>query len=139
MTVQQTQDFQQTIRRLRKMGYQVKIFSATYFQSPKDVVDGKIIKKGAEYIFQSETRVNFHGRNIFGMIYKTGDEIRLYADNSGCFDMASKCSLIVKIPTNYKELKKHLRWLGTKEGFENSNSYDYIKNPFLPREIPTNN
>ena len=138
MTIEQFDNLKAAVRQLRKMGYQVNLSTATYFQSPKDVVDGKIIKKGAEYTFQSETRANFHGKNIFGMIYKAGDEVRLYADNSGCFDKASKCPLIVKIPTSYKELKKHLRWLGTEEGFENSNSYDYIKNPFLPREIPTN-
>lgn len=60
---------------------------------------------------------------------------RFAADNSKCFDKWSKCPLVMKLPCDTEKLVKHLKFLGSKEGYKHSNGYEYHDNPILPMEV----
>jgi hypothetical protein len=56
---------------------------------------------------------------------------RICADHFNCFDKWRKCPLLMQLPVNGDELLKHLQFLGSPEGYQVSNSYDYLdNNPF---------
>ena len=53
------------------------------------------------------------------------------ADNEACFDKWTKCPLVVKLPLTKEDkqiLLRLLKHLGSKEGYELSNSYGYLDN-----------
>lgn len=53
---------------------------------------------------------------------------KISADNDMCFDKWSKCPVAIPLPKDKDQLEyllKELKYLGTKEGYEKSNSYDY--------------
>lgn len=74
------------------------------------------------------------GHNIRGGFCSKTDDIvnpyideKIAADHKGCFDKWSKCPISLPLPTNRKEwnfLRDKLQFLGTKEGFELSDSYE---------------
>jgi len=56
---------------------------------------------------------------------------RFAADHIDCFDKWSKCPVQVEFPFDEnqgKELLEMLKHLGTSEGFEYSNEYEYLNN-----------
>lgn len=56
---------------------------------------------------------------------------KVAADNLKCFDKWSKCPLVLEFPNGEnqsKELLEMLAHLGSKEGYDLSNSYDYLDN-----------
>ena len=60
---------------------------------------------------------------------------RLSADHKDCFNKWSQCPLVVEIPTDLNILIEHLKFLGSKEGFQLSNSFDYLDCGTLPYEL----
>lgn len=70
-----------------------------------------------------------------GLSYLDG---RFAADHRRCFDKWSKCPLIIAIPGDDRgrvKLLEYLAYLGSKEGYKWSNSYDYLDDPRLPCEV----
>ena len=60
---------------------------------------------------------------------------RIAADHWDCFDKWSKCPLVMRLPLDGDLLLRCLTWLGSKEGYEWSDSYSYIEDPKLPMEM----
>jgi hypothetical protein len=84
---------------------------------------------------------NVLGRNVRGAFADPNNSSylalngRIALDNSGCFDKFQKCPLVKQFPFEYEDLVSHISFLGSKEGFEWSNSYAYINDAKLPREV----
>jgi len=86
-----------------------------------------------------------YGKSIFGGFCAPGDKTnpvyldgKIAVDHYKCFDKWSKCPLVAVIPKTEAETKaliRHMRKLGTKQGYELSNSYDYIRNNPFPYQI----
>lgn len=82
------------------------------------------------------------GKNIRGGFAEVNEDSyrqlsgRFAADHEECFDKWSKAPLIVDLPTDMDELFSHLEVLGSKEGYEISNSYSYLDNNPFPCVMP---
>lgn len=48
------------------------------------------------------------------------------ADHAKCFDKWQKCPLVIKLPSNIENILAHLAHLGSEEGYEISNKYQYL-------------
>jgi hypothetical protein len=69
-----------------------------------------------------------------GQSYSTLDG-KFAADNNGCFNKWSQCPLVVNLPCNVDELKQHLEFLGSGEGYEHSNRFEYLDKRILPYDM----
>jgi len=60
---------------------------------------------------------------------------RIAADHVNCFDKWSKCPLIMELPVDGEELLKHLKFLGSDEGFRISETYEYLNSNPWPCDV----
>lgn len=105
----------------------------------------KFLREYGFTLFKIRTKTyRITGKNIYGFIGDYGIQYGGYADghivadHKDCYDKPQKCPLIMILPRNEKEveeLKAHLKYLGSKTGFEWSNSYGFYDDPKLPRHI----
>lgn len=116
-------EFEELVKALIKDGYDVEVEDVTTEAIP--FYFAKVTGKGIFARFCTQNADFYPYLNE-----------RIAADNAECFDKWSKCPLVMKIPVNYDELKKHLKHLGSKEGYEISNSYAYLDNNPYPYEGP---
>jgi hypothetical protein len=114
-------EFTELVRFLRKHGYSIDI--QVYGNSYKAaMVTGNNIRAG----FCTPSR------QVYTYINN-----RIAVDHVACFDKWSKCPLIMELPVDGEELLKHLKYLGSEEGYKISNEFLYCdgNNPW-PYEIP---
>jgi hypothetical protein len=87
------------------------------------------------------TFVLVKGRGVYGAFCTFSDTVHPYlngrfvADNKECFNKWSQCPMVLTIPTDFDQLKFHLNFLGSKEGFEWSNNFDYVDDRKLPFQV----
>lgn len=104
----------------------------------------KFLRRKSFTVVVEKQFAHFTGKNIQGGFHMPSDHCyryingRIAADNSKCFDKWSKCPLVMKLPCDYNLLYKHLRFLGSPEGYKHSNSFDYLDNQILPYEMENN-
>jgi len=53
-------------------------------------------------------------------------------DHINCFDKWSKCPIKISFPLESSVLLEYMKFMGTIDGFKNSNSYDYLDNDLYP-------
>lgn len=119
MTTEDYAVFNEAVRRLRKQGYQVKVHPT---------------QCTTEGVFRTAT---LHGKGVFGAfgtpqaghVNLMG---RIAADNTKAFDKFSTAPLVMLLPCDWRELRKHLRFLATEAGRQYSNTYGRDK---LPRQV----
>lgn len=116
--------FYELVEALKKDGY---IIELEYDEDYQDgtvfaEIKGNKIYAGMALCTEDDDKVYRHLRN------------RIAADHKGCFDRWSKCPLIMKLPVDYDELLKHLKHLGSKEGYRISSSYEYLTDNPYPYE-----
>lgn len=101
----------------------------------------KFLKREGYDVTFDGTSGRFEGHNVCGGFHVPSDECYRYingaiaADHVDCFDKYSKCPLVMKFPIDPKRLVEAMDLLGTKKGFEVSNSYDYLDDNPFPREV----
>jgi len=117
-------DFDELVNLLLANGYSVEVKSQQAFKA----------KNNYRSAF-------FDGKNIRGGFCTPSYEVyryinnRIAADHVDCFDKWSKCPLVMRLPVDGLELLKHLQYLGSPEGYQISNNYEYFdKNPW-PCEV----
>ena len=112
-------EFDELVTILRKNKYKVKVQHYPEYKYAE--VTGRNIKAG----FCTKVDVVY-----------TYLKNKIAADHRRCFDKWSKCPLNMSLDNlNGELLLKYLKYLGSPEGYENSNSYDYLdNNPY--REEP---
>jgi hypothetical protein len=109
---------------LRENGYKVLVRKPTQSQSYH-----------AAFVSRQNIRAAFCETNDVAYRHING---HFAADHSRCFNKWSQCPLVVPIPNfdcEYAELLKNLKWLSSDEGYEWSNSFGYLHDPRLPRDI----
>jgi hypothetical protein len=81
------------------------------------------------------------GKGIYGGFCTPNSDSYTYingsfaADHIDCFDKWAKCPLVVKLPCDLASLKKNLDFLGSLDGYNHSNFYEYLDKRILPYEI----
>lgn len=121
-------DFDRLAEFLRSKQYQVAVTNqvahGTRFEYRRAVVTGNDV-----YAIFCEP--NFGDEHQFL-------EGRIAGDNVDCYNKISQCPFVMKLPTNEHECEiilNSLRYLGTKDGLEWSESLGFIYDQRLPRDI----
>lgn len=87
---------------------------------------------------------HLRGRSVNGFFAPTNQHSarycsgRLCADHVDCYDKPSKCPLVIRLPKSDREAMEIVRWLGklgSREGYQVSNSYDYLDNNPFPYQM----
>jgi len=115
----QSISFQKLVEFLKDLGYSIK---TTFVEPWEDKrrpgywyarIDGKSITGGFCELNHSGCYVHVNGRIAF--------------DHVKCFDKWSKCPVSLELPQTMKDFEyivDQLKYVGSEEGFEKSNSYD---------------
>lgn len=81
---------------------------------------------------------NVTGKNIRGGFCTKSDYVyphisdSICVDHVDCFDKWRKCPIQISLPLKSEILLEYMFFIGTLEGFKNSNSYDYLDNDLYP-------
>lgn len=129
-------DFDQLVEFLNANGYSVKVTTQKEFEysfSPNGEPKKKTERKTYRFAFIDNNGIlaGFCTPNEDSYKYINN---RISADNIDCYDKWSKCPLGMNLPVDGDELLKHLKWLGSPEGYEHSLNYSYLQKRVMPYE-----
>lgn len=122
-------DFAAWVKKFRDAGFHVELVPHVKYDSEFNEIpeieywEGWVTGKGIKGIFGCGNSSNPY------------TQARFAADHEDCFDKVQKCPLVVKLPCDFDDLMGHLALLGSEEGFEISNNYNYMDNNPFPYEV----
>lgn len=124
-SMEQEKRFDILVVALREAGYRVRV-GFSHGES-----DGGSYKYRNAFVDGKNVEGMFAPVNEWSYPYCSG---RICADHADCYDKPSKCPLVMRLPRDEAQARAIVRWLGklgTKQGFEASNTYEYLnENPF---------
>jgi len=122
-------DFQGLVKFLRAHGYEVEVRQSRKHNAQGQPIRGKKGQYGFALVTGRNIRAGFCEPNE-GHSYRSLDG-QIAADHQACFDKWAKCPLILPFPENDEQAQKLLALLerlASKEGLEESRSYNYLDN-----------